>query len=96
MNDTKKFTDSNFDTNILENDNNPSLYRRFPSILLIIFILLSTGICYLGFLYYLNFKEKITENAENELHSVGVMKVNEILSWKEELLEDAENISKTL
>ena len=94
MNDTKKFTDSNFDTNILENDNNPSLYRRFPSILLIIFILLSTGICYLGFLYYLNFKEKITENAENELHSVGVMKVNEILSWKEELLEDAENISK--
>jgi PAS domain-containing protein len=94
MNDIKKFTDSNFATTILEKDKNPSLYRRFPSILLIIFILLSAGICYLGFLYYLNFKEKITENAENELHSVGVMKVNEILSWKEELLEDAENISK--
>lgn len=85
--------DSNIPVNT-KNDNHfqKSISSRIPWILIIIFILLSIVVWYLGTLYYKSQKDRIKTEKQNELVSVANLKVNEIETWKNERINDAELI----
>jgi PAS domain S-box-containing protein len=68
------------------------LSGRFIWILIVIFILLSVVVWYLGTLYYQSQRDRIKTEKQNELSAIANLKVNEIITWRNERLNDGELI----
>jgi len=65
---------------------------KFPLHLVIIFLLLSIGICVSGYLFYEKQKQHFKKEIQNELSAIADLKVKQIVAWREERLADAETI----
>jgi len=64
-----------------------------PWILIVVFILLSIVVWYLGTLYYHSQRDRIKVEKQSELSAIANLKANEIITWKKERLNDADLIS---
>lgn len=87
------------DSKISINSENENHFRkhltgRFLWILIIIFIFLSVVIWHLGTLYYKSQRDRIKTEKQNELSAIANLKVNEIIAWRNERLNDGEMISR--
>lgn len=70
------------------------LKNRFPLKLGVIFLLLSLGFAFMGYLYYANQKEEIINQVENELITISDYKANQINTWLGERLKYSNSILK--
>lgn len=61
-----------------------SLYATF-----LIFFILAFGIFTGGYLFYRNYERKFRGGIENQLSSIANLKVDQIVQWRKERLEDA-------
>ncbi|MGC8604797.1 MAG: ATP-binding protein, partial [Desulfomonilaceae bacterium] len=61
-----------------------SLYATF-----LIFFILAFGIFTGGYLFYRNYERKFRTGIENQLSSIANLKVDQIVQWRKERLEDA-------
>ena len=61
-----------------------------PAVPILIFVLLSSGIAAIGVLSFRNFKAGLREQAEKQLETTAILKTNELHTWREERLMDAE------
>jgi len=59
-----------------------------PYLLVLIFLIMSSGIITVGYLYYSNYKTHIRTEVEKQLSSIGKLKANELANWREDCLED--------
>lgn len=66
---------------------------NIPWTLISIFILLSIIVWYLGTLYYHSQRDRIKIEKQSELSTIASLKANEIITWKNERLNDADLIS---
>jgi len=66
--------------------------QKFPFRLLIIFLLLAIGIGTSGFLYYKQQSVSLRNDAMNNMAALADLKANQIVTWREERLGDAETI----
>jgi len=66
---------------------------RVPYLLIPVFIVLSVGIGIAGYIYYINQKEHIRHERQNELSAIADLKVRQIIDWRKDLLRDAATIS---
>jgi PAS domain S-box-containing protein len=62
--------------------------------LIVLFALLFIGLCVLGYVYYTNQSNRIKATSEDELNSIAISKVQEIVAWRTERLGDGELINK--
>jgi len=72
---------------------NPDIKKTFPWKLAVIFLLFSVAIILVGIFYYESQKNKIFTEQENNLSAIALLKINQILSWRNERIEDATVIS---
>jgi PAS domain S-box-containing protein len=83
--------------NPVNTENNSHLQKniseRIPWILIIIFILLSIVVSYFGTLYYRTQRDRIKNEKQGELSAIANLKVNEIISWRDEHIRDADLIT---
>ena len=71
----------------------PDIKKTFPWKLAAIFLLFSAAIILVGIFYYESQKNKIFTEQENNLSAIASLKINQILSWRNERIEDATVIS---
>lgn len=86
------------ESKISHNTNNDNHFRKNLSgrvawILIVIFVLLSIVVWYLGTLYYQSQRDRIKTEKYSELSAIANLKVNEIITWRNERLNDGELIS---
>jgi PAS domain S-box-containing protein len=62
---------------------------RPPYVVALIFVLLSSGILIVGYVYHRNFERQYRTEIENVLASITDLKVSELAHWREEHLADA-------
>ena len=68
----------------------PSGYeRRSLYATILIFFILASGIFTGGYLFYRNYERKFRTGIENQLSSIANLKVDQIVQWRKERLEDA-------
>src|SRR5664280_616930 len=72
---------------------NPDIKKAFPWKLVVIFLLFSVAIILVGIFYYESQKNKIFTEQENNLSAIALLKINQILNWRNERIEDATVIS---
>jgi PAS domain S-box-containing protein len=72
---------------------NPDIKNTFPWKLAVIFLLFSVAIILVGIFYYESQKNKIFTEQENNLSAIALLKINQILNWRNERIEDATVIS---
>ncbi|HWQ67389.1 MAG TPA: PAS domain S-box protein [Methanospirillum sp.] len=58
--------------------------------LILIFLVLAAGIILAGNLYYQSYEQEYRSEVENQLTSVGDLKVNGLISWRSERIGDAQ------
>lgn len=68
----------------------------YPNVLVAIFLLLSTSIGFIGYKNYLAQKQNIKYHIENQLLSVGELKISQINYWLKERRDDANVIKDFL
>ncbi len=66
----------------------------YPMKLVIIFLLLSLGFSFVGYLYYENQKQSLIKQVKNDLTTISDYKANEIDSWLDNRLKHANSILK--
>jgi PAS domain S-box-containing protein len=71
----------------------PDIKKTFPWKLAVIFLLFSAAIILVGIFYYESQKNKIFTEQGNNLSAIALLKINQILSWRNERIEDATVIS---
>jgi hypothetical protein len=59
-------------------------------LLVLIFLIMSAGIITAGYLYYSSYKTHLRAEVEKQLSSIGKLKANELVHWREERLGDGE------
>jgi PAS domain S-box-containing protein len=69
--------------------------RRVVRWLIVLFVLLFIGLCVLGYVYYTDQSDRIKAASEDELNSIAISKINEIVAWRNERLEDGSVINKS-
>jgi len=81
-----------------KNDNHfrNKLTGKIPWILITIFVMLSVIVWYLGTLYYNSQRDRIKIEKQSELSAIANLKVNEIVTWRNERLQDAQIITDNL
>ncbi len=67
-------------------------FSKFPLLLIFIFILLSIGILTSGYLYYKNQEDYITKAKQQELAAIIALKIDQIISWRQERVDFASTI----
>ena len=67
-------------------------HLNLPWYLILIFLLLSLCTTGASYLYYLNQKQLIKKNIQQELSAIAELKVNQISQWRKERIGDAEVI----
>src|SRR5664280_23074 len=72
---------------------NTRLKKNIPWKLVLVFLLFSAAIVLVGIYYYEFQKDKIFTEQENNLSAIAALKINQILSWHNERIEDATVIS---
>ncbi|MCX5997861.1 MAG: PAS domain S-box protein [Chloroflexi bacterium] len=63
--------------------------KLFPSLLVIIFAILTAGIVVAGYLYYSNYSDNYKSQVENQLSSIASLKSGQIVQWRKERIVDA-------
>lgn len=63
-----------------------------PLYLIIIFVILSIGILTTGYLYYKNQEDYITKEKQQELAAINALKIDQIISWRQERIDYASTI----
>src|SRR4030042_2813186 len=71
-------------------DNN--VFSKFPVYLILIFIFLSIGILTSGYLYYKDQEDYITREKQQELSAIIALKIDQIISWRQERIDFASTI----
>jgi PAS domain S-box-containing protein len=71
----------------------PGLKKIIPWKMVLIFVLFTAAIILVGIYYYESQKSKIFTERENDLSVIATMKINQILTWRNERVEDARVIS---
>lgn len=66
--------------------------RKFPWYFILIFCVLSLGILATGYLYYKNQESYIKKEKQQELAAIVALKVEQIISWRQERLDYASTI----
>ncbi len=66
--------------------------RKFPWYFILIFCILSLGILTTGYLYYKNQEGYIKKEKQQELAAIIALKVEQIISWRQERLDYASTI----
>lgn len=85
--------ESNIPTNSKKDNHfSESISGKIPWILILIFIFLSFIVWHLGSLYYKSQRDRIKTEKQNELSAVANLKVNELITWRNERLNDGEMI----
>jgi hypothetical protein len=64
--------------------------KRFPFVLVILFLVLATGILVAGYAYYLYFENNFRNQAQRQLSSILDLKITDVSKWRKERLSDAE------
>jgi len=59
-----------------------------PSFLILLFVIMSAGIIMAGYFYYSNYKTLLRAEVKKQLSSIGNLKANELMHWREECLGD--------
>jgi PAS domain S-box-containing protein len=67
-----------------------SMTGRIPWILIVVFVLLSLVVWYLGSLYYYTQRDRIKNEKQSELSAIANLKASEVIAWKNERLNDAD------
>lgn len=67
-------------------------FSKFPLYLIFIFIILSIGILTSGYLYYKNQEDYITREKQQELAAIIALKIDQIISWRQERIDFASTI----
>ena len=67
-------------------------FSKFPVYLILIFIILSIGILTSGYLYYKNQEDYITKEKQQELAAIIALKIDQIISWRQERIDFASTI----
>ena len=67
-------------------------FSKFPVYLIFIFIFLSIGILTSGYLYYKNQEDYITKEKQQELAAIIALKIDQIISWRQERIDFASTI----
>ena len=65
---------------------------KFPFYLILVFIILSIGILTTGYLYYKNQEEYIAKEKQQELDAIIALKIDQIVSWRQERIDYASTI----
>src|SRR5665647_2908929 len=65
---------------------------KIPLYLILIFIILSIGILMSGYLYYKNQEDYITKAKQQELATIIALKIDQIISWRQERIDYASTI----
>src|SRR5665647_1563003 len=65
---------------------------KIPLYLILIFIILSIGILTSGYLYYKNQEDYITKAKQQELAAIIALKIDQIISWRQERVDFASTI----
>jgi PAS domain S-box-containing protein len=65
---------------------------KFPWHLILIFVVLSIGILTTGYLYYKNQEAYITKEKQQELAAIIALKIDQIISWRQEHIDYASTI----
>ena len=65
---------------------------KFPLYLILIFVILSIGILTTGYLYYKNQEDYITKEKQQELAAIIALKIDQIISWRQERIDYASTI----
>jgi PAS domain S-box-containing protein len=65
---------------------------KIPLYLIIVFVILSTGILIIGYLYYKNQEYYITKQKQQELAAIIALKTDQIISWRQERIDYASTI----
>jgi PAS domain S-box-containing protein len=65
---------------------------KFPLYLILVFFILSIGILTTGYLYYKNQKNYITKEKQQELAAIIALKIDQIISWRQERIDYASTI----
>ena len=64
-------------------------YKRYPRILLIIFLLLVAGLISTGYLLFRNYEKEYRTEVRNQLSSIADLKAGDLIQWRKERLADA-------
>ena len=67
-------------------------FGKFPWYLVFIFIILIIGILISGYLYYKNQENYITKEKQQELSAIIALKIDQIISWRQERIDFASTI----
>lgn len=67
-------------------------FVKYPLYLIIIFVILSIGILTTGYLYYKNQGKYITKEKQQELAAIIALKIDQIISWRQERIDYASTI----
>ena len=67
-------------------------FLKFPLYLIFIFIIFSCGILIFGYLYYKNQENYITREKQQELSAIIALKIDQIISWRQERIDFASKI----
>jgi PAS domain S-box-containing protein len=62
--------------------------KFIPYSLILIFVIMSAGIITFGYLHYSNYKTLLRAEVEKQLSSIGKLKANELMHWREDCLGD--------
>lgn len=65
---------------------------KFPWYLILVFVILSTGILTIGYLYYKNQEAYIRKEKQQELAAIIALKIDQIISWRQERIDYAGTI----
>jgi len=67
-------------------------FLKFPLYFILIFIIFSFGILTSGYLYYKNQEDYITREKQQELSAIIALKIDQIISWRQERIDYASTI----
>ena len=67
-------------------------FLKFPLYFIFIFIIFSCGILIFGYLYYKNQENYITREKQQELSAIIALKIDQIISWRQERIDFASKI----
>jgi PAS domain S-box-containing protein len=67
-------------------------FLKFPLYFILIFIIFSCGILISGYLYYKNQENYITIEKQKELSAIIALKIDQIISWRQERIDFASKI----
>ncbi len=70
--------------------------KRTAYVFILIFLLLSLGIAFSGYVSYNNFSEQFHEQAGDQLLTVANLKVNDLSNWRKERLSDSRLLHENL